>query len=82
MQQSLWQLLGRQTRCSRSVVSTPSFDDLNATLIEEIEHFFVSYNEARGKKFAPLGRVGPEGALERVKEGMARAERKRARKKR
>ena len=50
-----------------------SLDDLNATLLEEIEHFFVSYNEARGKKFEPLGRVGPEGALERVREGMARA---------
>ncbi len=59
-----------------------SLDDLNATLIEEIEHFFVSFNEVRGKKFEPLGRVGPEGALERVKEGMARADRKRKRKKR
>ncbi|HJT79589.1 MAG TPA: inorganic diphosphatase [Chthoniobacterales bacterium] len=36
--------------------------DLDSTLIKEIEHFFVSYNASRGKKFTPLGRYGPKRA--------------------
>ena len=36
--------------------------DLNQTLVDQIEHFFVSYNEAKGKKFAPLGRFGARKA--------------------
>ncbi len=39
-----------------------SLDDLNKTLLEEIEHFFVSYNEQRGKKFESLGHRGPQRA--------------------
>jgi len=39
-----------------------SLDDLNKTLLEEIEHFFVSYNEQRGKKFKSLGHRGPKRA--------------------
>jgi inorganic pyrophosphatase len=49
-----------------------SLDDLNANLIGEIEHFFASYNEIRGKRFQPVGRVGPEGALARIEEAIAR----------
>ncbi len=30
--------------------------------MEQIEHFFVSYNEIRDKKFKPLGRFGLERA--------------------
>jgi inorganic pyrophosphatase len=59
-----------------------SLDDLSATLLEEIEHFFVSYNEVRGKRFVATGRVDPEGALACVKEAMARARRKRKARKR
>lgn len=47
-----------------------SLDDLNDTLLDEIEHFFVSYNEMRGKKFKPLGRFGPERAEALVKAGI------------
>ena len=42
--------------------SLKSLQTLNATLIGEIEHFFVSYNEARGKKFKPKARKGPASA--------------------
>ena len=55
-----------------------SLADLNDTLIEEIEHFFVSFNQIRGRTFEPLGRLGPECALEKVKEGMANAKRKKS----
>jgi inorganic pyrophosphatase len=34
--------------------SLKSLKTLDAELIKEIEHFFVSYNEMRGKKFKPL----------------------------
>ncbi|MBA2340174.1 MAG: inorganic diphosphatase [Pyrinomonadaceae bacterium] len=61
-----------------------SLEDVSAQLVEEIEHFFVSYNAAKDKEFKPLGRFGPERAEEIVKEGMAsfRGEQEPARKKR
>ncbi len=39
-----------------------SIADLDRTLLDEIEHFFESYNHARGKKFKPIGRKGPAAA--------------------
>lgn len=36
--------------------------DLNSNLVHEIERFFVSYNETKGKKFEILGRFGPARA--------------------
>ena len=36
--------------------------DLNSNLVHEIERFFISYNETKGKKFTVLGRAGPEAA--------------------
>jgi inorganic pyrophosphatase len=44
-----------------------SLDDLDPTMLDEIEHFFISYNAARGKKFTPIGRTGPKAALRIVK---------------
>ena len=39
-----------------------SLQKLDSKLIGEIEHFFVSYNDARGKKFKPIARKGPAAA--------------------
>jgi len=36
-----------------------SLKDINENLLREICHFFVSYNEIRGKQFKELGRHGP-----------------------
>jgi inorganic pyrophosphatase len=47
-----------------------SISDLNETLVDEIEHFFVSYNEAKGKQFKPLGRFGSVKAKHLVDEGI------------
>jgi inorganic pyrophosphatase len=47
-----------------------SLGRLNANLVEEIEHFFVSYNQIKGKEFKPLGRFGPVRALRLVEEGI------------
>jgi inorganic pyrophosphatase len=45
-----------------------SLSDLDETLIHEIERFFIAYNAARGKKFKPIGRGGPDRA-KRLVEG-------------
>lgn len=46
-----------------------SVSDLDKNLIREIEHFFISYNQAKGKKFKPLGCYGPKRALRLIKKG-------------
>ena len=53
-----------------------SLSDLSPTLINEIEHFFVSYNQQRGKKFRPLGRHGPKRAEQLVKKQKRRIKRR------
>ncbi|HEX8774778.1 MAG TPA: inorganic diphosphatase [Pyrinomonadaceae bacterium] len=55
-----------------------SLSDLNEHLVDEIEHFFISYNEIKGKSFNPLGRFGPARAAEIVRESMRAATRKRS----
>jgi inorganic pyrophosphatase len=47
-----------------------SLDELNERLLDEIEHFFVSYNAAKGKQFKPLGRAGPARANEVLAAGL------------
>lgn len=49
-----------------------SINDLNETLVDQIEHFFVSYNEAKGKEFKPLGRFAAAKAKSVVEAGMKR----------
>lgn len=53
-----------------------SINDLNETLVEEIEHFFVSYNQVKGKEFKPLGRFAGRKAKTLVDEGIALYKRK------
>jgi inorganic pyrophosphatase len=40
-------------------------DELASARVAEIEHFFVSYNQAHGRYFRPTGHAGPDEA-ERV----------------
>lgn len=49
-----------------------TLEDLRPQMVEEIEHFFVSYNQTKGKTFQPGSRGGPERALEIVRKGIAR----------
>lgn len=44
-----------------------SLEKLDSKLVGEIEHFFVSYNDARGKKFRPIRRKGPAVAERLIK---------------
>lgn len=46
-------------------------DDLTPGLLHEIEHFFVSYNQSRGREFRVLGQSGPERAYQIVDRGIA-----------
>lgn len=57
---------------SRNHRDVRTLDDLNQNLIHEIEHFFVSYNAAKGKTFEPQGRFGPDQARRLVIEGAER----------
>lgn len=47
---------------SHTHASLKSLAKLEPKLLDEIEHFFVSYNKARGKEFKPIGRKGPAAA--------------------
>lgn len=42
------------------------------TVVKQIEHFFVSYNEAAGKRFTPLRRVGVRAARALIRDGERR----------
>jgi inorganic pyrophosphatase len=66
---------------ARNLRDVSSLSQLSENLLDEIEHFFVSYNEMKGKRFEPLARSGPERARELIEEGARRfraAERKAA----
>jgi inorganic pyrophosphatase len=53
---------------SRTHSDLKTLRDLNEKLVDEIEHFFISYNVAKGKNFKPLGRFGPDRARKLVEE--------------
>ena len=44
--------------------------ELGDDRLKEIEHFFVSYNRAHGRTFAPTGRLGPAAAERQLKKAM------------
>jgi len=47
-----------------------SLKDVNANRVKEIEHFFVSYNRVRDKKFKVLDVCGPKRAEDLARAGM------------
>lgn len=55
---------------SRTHSDIQSLSDLNESLVKEIEHFFISYNKAKGKQFKPLGRFAPDRARKVVEAGI------------
>jgi inorganic pyrophosphatase len=52
-----------------------SLGDLNKKLVDQIEHFFVSYNLEKGKKFKPLGRFGPKRATRLIQHAQQKKKR-------
>jgi len=55
---------------ARTHQDVTSIDQLSKTLLDEVEHFFVSYNEMRGRKFSPIGRFGPDHAEQLLEAGI------------
>ncbi len=53
-----------------------SIDDLNPSMLNQVEQFFVSYNKLRGKKFKLKNRGGPRRAAEIMKKGIEAFENK------
>jgi inorganic pyrophosphatase len=43
-----------------------SLESLPPNLVDEIEHFWISYNQIKGVAFRPIGRVGARGARQLV----------------
>ena len=60
-------------KCSRRHEAVQTLDDLEPALLDEVEHFFRSYNEQAGKEVSVRERAGPERAATIVDEGIARA---------
>jgi inorganic pyrophosphatase len=58
---------------SRNHKDVRTLDRVSESLVAEIEHFFVSYNDIKGKKFEPRARSGPEDAAKLVEEGVKKA---------
>jgi inorganic pyrophosphatase len=54
---------------SRTHQSIQDLKDLDKHLLEQIEHFFKSYNEIKGQKFEVSGRYGPKKAEALIKAG-------------
>ena len=47
-----------------------SIEDLNPSMLDQIEQFFVSYNKLRGKKFKLQGHGGPKRAIAILEDGV------------
>ena len=46
-----------------------TIDEINKSLLDQLEEFFISYNKSRGKKFKVVGRHGPKRAAKLLDEG-------------
>jgi inorganic pyrophosphatase len=57
---------------SRTYREIRRLDDVPDHLLRSIEHFFVSYNEQRGRRFRVIGRFGPTRARRLVRAGESR----------
>jgi inorganic pyrophosphatase len=58
-----------------------SIEDVGDRVIEEVEHFFVSYNAAKYKTFTPRSRGGAKRARRIVEEAIVKKTKKAAKKK-
>jgi len=46
-----------------------SISEVNKSIIQQVEEFFITYNKSRGKKFRVLGVHGPKRGLKVLQEG-------------
>src|SRR5437764_10781171 len=61
---------------SRTHAEVKTLSDVSPALLKEIEHFFISYNQERGKKFRPIARHGPKRAAQFVRKQKRRIKRR------
>jgi inorganic pyrophosphatase len=59
---------GETRRNDRLIAVATNTYTLGEGKVNEIEHFFISYNTAKGKQFKPIGRFGPGHAEKLVEE--------------
>jgi inorganic pyrophosphatase len=52
---------------SNSYSDVKKLEDVNKNILDEIEHFFISYNEQVGKKFEPKGWANVTEAMQLIK---------------
>jgi inorganic pyrophosphatase len=57
-------------RKSHTYRDVKALDDLPTALVEEVEHFWVTYNQLKGREFTPIGRGGPVKAKHLVERAM------------
>ena len=55
---------------ARNFAQVNSLDDLHPGILEEIEHFFISYNKMRRRQFKPLRRGDGSTAIALVRKAM------------
>jgi inorganic pyrophosphatase len=48
-----------------------AISDLSENILNEIEHFFISYNQLSNREFKPLGQFGPQRAQQLITRGIA-----------
>lgn len=53
-----------------------SIDDVDKTILDQVDEFFISYNKSRGKKFKVKGRHGPKRAGQLVDAGIKKFRKK------
>ena len=46
-----------------------SIADIAANVLQEIENFFIAYNQQKGGRFRPMSRRGPQAALRLLQAG-------------
>jgi inorganic pyrophosphatase len=64
-------LIGIEKHCA-TWANVSDLRELPKGLLDQIEHFFISYTERRGIEFRPRGRRGPAQARREVEAGAAR----------
>ena len=56
--------------CSVLYENIKNIDDLNKSMVKEIENFFIDYNKHEGKKFEPLGWKNSKTAMKLIMDSM------------
>ncbi|MBV8867684.1 MAG: inorganic diphosphatase [Acidobacteriaceae bacterium] len=55
---------------SYSHENVQSIGDVNKSILDQVQEFFISYNKSRGKKFKVTGVHGPSKALKRLQQAI------------